>query len=199
MSTNFGSSSLRLTAGKQKLAVKHQLGSVGFIRYNNRYDAEVYFPNWNNTGKPKLQTYGDTTDMVSIVEPYISYDEYIKTSKQKEQTMSLFEVTKADGTKVFATKMAEKSKTLWVMEIKGTGEFVAVSTDSIQEVLPYTIAIRNLSGGNTNSFEVPEGKFEKGDVLVLASGDIGVVTMLNSKVKGVPELKPIAKLVSAPV
>lgn len=180
-------------ARKRKLAILHVDGPVGYIKYTEYYETGVVFPDWN--GKKKENTYSNNSGLVSIVN--VPYTEYVEKIKQKGETMNaLYEITKEDGSKVFATKMAEKSKTLWVMEIKGSGEFVAVETTNIQEVLPYTVRVKLLGNGNPAHFEVEEGKVAVGDILVLEGGDMVSVTSLNTKQKGVPELKAVAKLVT---
>lgn len=175
------------------LAIKHRDGHIGYIEYNGGWGAKVVFPDWN--GKRRTAEYDRHSPSITILDT--KYKDHIK---QKEITMNaLYEITKEDGTKVFATKMAEKSKTLWVMEIKGTGEFVAVDVAQIQEVVPYTIKIKDLASVSTSHHEAEEGKFAVGDLLLSKSGGLGMVVELNTKVKGSPELKVYGKVSIIPV
>ncbi len=112
---------------------------------------------------------------------------------------ALYEITNEDGSKTFAVKVAEKSKTLWVMEIKGTGEFKAVETSLLQEVVPYTVKAKYISSGTTFHHEAEEGKFSVGDIVLLASGDIASIVEVNTKQKGVSELKARKRLVTADI
>ena len=194
MNYNFGTRDHRTEARRKKLAVYHvDEGCAGFITDTNYYDADVTFPSWKGGGS-KTFTYGHTSAKLKILDQ--TYEDYISQKDNKEMTQALYEITKEDNTKVFATKMAEKSKTLWVMEIKGTGEFVAVETSLIQEVVPYTVKVKPVGNGNACHYEAEEGKFAVGDILVLKSGDIVVVVELNTKQKLVGELKAQSKLVT---
>lgn len=193
MNYSFSNRDHRHYAYKNKLAVRHiDEGCVGYISYNNHYDAEVTFPDWR--GSRRVNSYSACSIKVKILDQ--PYHEYTSQKDKKEMTQALYEITKEDGSKVFATKMAEKSKTLWVMEIKGTGEFVAVETSRVQEVVPFTIKVKPVGNGNVCHYEAEENKFSVGDILVLKDGDIVVVVELDTKQKMVSELKAQAKLVT---
>ena len=181
----------REKAHREGRAIKHRDGHLGYIEYNFASAARVVFPDWN--GKKRAQEYDRYSPAVTILNT-----KFEDNFKAKEANMNaLYEITKEDGSKVFATKMAEKSKTLWVMEIKGTGEFMAVDTANIQEVVPYTIKVKPVGIGNVCHYEAEENKFSIGDILVLKNGDIVVVVELNTKQKLMSELKAQAKLVTA--
>lgn len=181
----------RSRACDAKLAILHQNGSLGYIERNSRYDASIVFPSWRGGGKKQYE-YGEFSQAVKILTE--TYAQVVANKDNKEMTQALYEITKEDGSKVFATKMAEKSKTLWVMEIKGTGEFVAVETSRIQEVVPFTIKVKPVGNGNVCHYEAEENKFSVGDILVLKNGDIVAVVELDTKQKLVSELKAQAKL-----
>lgn len=192
MNYSFSNRDHRHHAYKNKLAVWHvDEGLVG-ISFNNPCGAGVTFPDWN--GRKRVNTYSAGSAKIKILDQF--YHEYTSQKDKKEMTQALYEITKEDGSKVFATKMAEKSKTLWVMEIKGTGEFVAVETSRVQEVVPFTIKVKPVGNGNVCHYEAEENKFAVGDILVLKNGDIVVVVELDTKEKLVSELKAQAKLVT---
>ena len=175
------------------LAIEHRDGHIGYIEFNTGWGAKVVFPDWK--GKKRSADYDRHSSSITILDT--KYKDHIK---QKEIIMNaLYEITKEDGTKVFATKMAEKSKTLWVMEIKGTGEFVAVDVAQIQEVVPYTIRVKDIATGSTSHHEAEEGKFAVGELLLSKSGGLAMVIELNTKVKGSPELKVYGKVSVTPV
>ena len=190
---NWNSSDDRYLARKLKLAILHADGHIGYVVGNNHYDAEVRFPCLAN----RSRTYSRASQLVTILDK--TYEE--ATAQGGATNMNaLYEVTKEDGSKVFATKMAEKSKTLWVMEIKGTGEFVAVETTNIQEVVPYTIQVKSMSnGGEGGHYEAEEGKFAVNNILVLNNGDIVTVVRLDTKQKGVSELKATGRINVTPL
>lgn len=188
---NYAMKEDRHTAKKEFRAVRHRDGPLGYISLVNYYDAEVTFPDWKGNGK-RTYTYGQYTTSLQILNQ--TYEDCVTQKDNKEMTQALYEITKEDGSKVFATKMAEKSKTLWVMEIKGTGEFVAVETSRVQEVVPFTIKVKPVGNGNVCHYEAEENKFSVGDLLVLKNGDIVAVVELDTKQKLVSELRAQAKL-----
>jgi hypothetical protein len=184
----------RHLARARKLAISHADGHIGYIKHSEFYQAEVYFP---ELGSGTTRTYSQGSSLVTILDK--TYEE--ATAQGGATNMNaLYEVTKEDGSKVFATKMAEKSKTLWVMEIKGTGEFVAVETTNIQEVVPYTIQVKSVSnGGEGGHYEAEEGKFAVNNILVLNNGNIVTVVRLDTKQKGVSELKATGRINVTPL
>jgi hypothetical protein len=69
--------------------------------------------------------------------------------ENKGKTMTdktLYEINLTSGT-VFGHKLAVNSQGMWVMEVKGTGQVIAVDKETVSKVLPYTIAIKYTEGG----------------------------------------------------
>ena len=104
------------------------------------------------------------------------YDQEIKATwvpyepqtEEKEETMTnkLYEITINEETK-FGTKLAVNSSGEWVMEIKGTGEVLAVKEDQCQKVVPYSVAIVFLDNkGKKFHYLADKGEFEVGDLLI---------------------------------
>ena len=191
--TDFSSYVCRQRAKDRCLAVLHENGSVGKIERNYRDSAEVLFKNWGGRGK-RIYDYTESTTKLTILDTPL--EEY----QQKGQPMNtLYEVTREDGTKQFAVKIAEKSKTLWVMEIKGTNAFEAIETSRIQEVVPYTVRVMPLGDRNPAHYEVEEGKVNVNDILLLSNGSVVTVVALDTRQKGVQELKAVAKIPTIPL
>lgn len=66
--------------------------------------------------------------------------------------------------------LTEDSRGRTVLEIKGTGSVRAFNSCEIEEVLPYTINVRFLWGGNENKeygFLSKDGEVSMGDILLL--------------------------------
>ena len=107
---------------------------------------------------------------------------------QKENGMNgqLFQIK---GTEEYGTIIGTNSQGLTVFEIRGSGAIKTVARDMLEEVLPYTVNVKYLSGsyaddGRTYSFFSKAGEFEVGDMVI--SGDHAtpmIVTKINSKSK----------------
>lgn len=115
------------------------------------------------------------------------------TNKQK-----LYEITKGDEV-LYGYKLATNSKSLYVMEILGTGEVVSVEPWQVTEVLPYTIEVSYGDNyAHTYSYTAKKGEYEVGDVLVIHGAAtngwcIVRVEAVDTKSKAASkEIKPIA-------
>lgn len=69
----------------------------------------------------------------------------------------------------FGNKLAVNSQGQWVMEIKGTGEVLAVDSKTVSKVVPFTIAIQFTDMGTTYHYlaDSTEG-YKIGDFAVVA-------------------------------
>lgn len=109
---------------------------------------------------------------------------YEEETNQKEEKMTnkLYEITLGEETK-FGAKLAVNSAGEWVMEIKGTGEVLAVDPKACQKVVPYSVNIQFLHGGRSGgySYLADKGEFEVGDFLVQTNGNFAQVTAVDTK------------------
>lgn len=114
----------------------------------------------------------------------VNWKPYEEDAEQKEDTMTnkLYEITFGEETK-FGTKLAVNSAGQWVMEIKGTNEVLAVDAKSCQKVVPYSVNIKFLHGGQEQgySYLADKGEFEVGDFLVKSNGNFAQVTAIDTK------------------
>lgn len=99
-----------------------------------------------------------------------------KTATKKGKTMSteeLYEIHASEfpfgsGNK-FATKLAENSSGKWVMEIKGTGEVIAIDPNKAIKVVPYTIGVKFSPKGTVYHYRAKAGEHSVGDFHVCSS------------------------------
>lgn len=99
----------------------------------------------------------------------------------KGNDMTLYTWTLND-TNFYGTQLAINSSGQWVMEVKGTGEVVAVDPSIVEEVIPHTVDVQFL-GNNINkySYWAPAGKYAVNDVL-LVKAPSGLALVLVTKV-----------------
>lgn len=123
------------------------------------------------------------------------------TLKPKETKMldkKLYEI-KAEGNTRYGHKLAVNSQGYWVMEIKGTGEVLAVDRSFVQEILPYSIGVQFESGKTIYHYLGEAGKHQVGDMFVLDTPKgraiVQVVAVDTKNTNATKHFNPIAKLV----
>lgn len=89
---------------------------------------------------------------------------------QTEETQMSEELYQIKETEKYGKKIAVNSQGKIVLEIKGTGEVVAVDKTEIEEVFPYTFEVKFFGNSNVYAFLGKEGQVEKGDILIYTSG-----------------------------
>ncbi|MEB4987997.1 hypothetical protein RXP21_28995, partial [Pseudomonas aeruginosa] len=95
--------------------------------------------------------------------------------------------------------LATNSQGEWVMEVKGSGQIMAVAKDKVQEVLPYTIGVRFNNNGATYHYLAEKDKFPMGFYLVQSyvhdSFQVAQVVQVDTKSpKATVEFSPLGKL-----
>lgn len=96
-------------------------------------------------------------------------DDFVKydgESKMTTNTNKLYTWVKHDDTTFAPTDLyghylATNPQGEWVMEVKGSGQIMAVAKDKVQEVLPYTIGVRFNNNGTTYHYLADKDKFTK--------------------------------------
>jgi hypothetical protein len=90
--------------------------------------------------------------------------------KQGETNMAnektLYEINRGD-IKSYGYKLAVNSQGQWVMEIKGSGDVIAVDKASVSEVIPYTIGVKFATNGTIYHYFNEAKDLVKGDALVM--------------------------------
>lgn len=90
-------------------------------------------------------------------------------SKQELYEIPANELNPFDHTSKFAIKLAENSAGKWVMEIKGTGEVVAIDPSKVVKVIPYTIGIKFQPNGTIYHYRAKSGQYQVGDFCIVSS------------------------------
>lgn len=143
---------VRLTTGSSPLIVQRQYRSA----YTGEWEYQLEY----------LSGVARTTHKESNLVAY-EKDEEMTTEKKLyeiKETSALFDnKTRTIG---YGHKLAVNSKGEWVMEIKGSGEIMAVSKDQVEEVLPYTIDVQFSNSSNTYAYLAEAGEFQTGFYIV---------------------------------
>lgn len=113
-----------------------------------------------------------------------------------KQTLTNVDAASID---LYGHYLAINSQGEWVMEVKGSGQIVAVAKDKVEEVLPYTIGVRFNNNGTTYHYLADKDKFTEGFYLVKDTSSSGwqiarVVDVDTKSPKATVEFAPIGKL-----
>lgn len=101
--------------------------------------------------------------------------------REKEEVMSKL-YKKVDEEKYY-TKLAKAADGRWVMEPKGGGDPIALKESEFEEVVPYSIQMKNLTDEAVNHYEAAPEMVEKGDLLISDRGTLWVVLSVDCKVE----------------
>ena len=136
--------------------------------------------------------HNNRTEYSHYVQNYVLVTEEEKQSKGATNMTALYEVKYDDETKI-ATKLMEKSKTSWIMEIKGSGSVIVVDASSVTEIMKYTVEV--FCDGKTTHYEAVQGEFNEGDIYLTKGLQVARIVKVDSKSKNAnTEFKPFAKL-----
>lgn len=101
-----------------------------------------------------------------------------------------------NGTTLYGTHMATNGDGLWVMDVKGA-QPVAVSKDSVKEVVPHSIRVK--IEGKVDHLQAEKDKYEVGQVFITAEGKIAFVEKVNTETRTPKEFKPVARLATVAI
>jgi hypothetical protein len=114
---------------------------------------------------------------------------------------TLYSFTKTDGTVGYGSYLATNSSNQFVIEEKGTGAILTFDKDQLEEVLPYTYAVK--FGNSEVHYVGKPGCVEKGDIVLSNSGDsnfaVGRVVAVDTKSKSARAKFTGVKLITAPI
>ena len=143
--------------------------------------------------------YNNCDDTLTIKVPALSVKGQHQPTKEKKMTDKLYEISRGTET-LYGHKLATNSQGQWVMEIKGTGDVIAVDKATVQEVLPYTIAVQFETGKQTYSYLAEAGKYQIGDFYIVdVPSGRAIVQVTGTDTKSAAATKqftPIAKLLT---
>lgn len=99
---------------------------------------------------------------------------------------TLFQIKHEDGTVTYGTHVGTNSANQYLIEEKGTGKIILANKSQLEEVLPYTFAVR--LDGKTVHFQGEPDKVKKGDVLLYTgngadNAQFAYVTAIDTKNK----------------
>lgn len=121
-------------------------------------------------------------------------------AQQENSKMAKLFQFKHDGKDVFGTQLAKNSAGQLVMEVKGSGDVVAVDPKQATEVKPYTVGVRFINGqSETYHYESTPGEVEVGDIVMLVDGSFVRVVAINTKSDRVTERLTGRKVVTKPL
>jgi hypothetical protein len=124
-------------------------------------------------------------------------------TKQKENTKmtKLYEITLAGKPSLYGHKLATNSQGQWVMEVKGTGEVIAVDKSSVEEVMPYTISVSFGRNDKQYAYLAEAGKYSVGDLFLmdapLGRAIVNVTGVDTKSASATVQFNPLAKLAKA--
>lgn len=112
----------------------------------------------------------------------------IKLYEEENMTTAstLYQITQEDGTVTFGTHVGTNSANMLLIEEKGTGKIIFAKKEQVEEVLPFTFAVRQ-NGKNVHYLGEPD-RVKKGDVLLYTGEgadkyELAVVTGVDTKNK----------------
>lgn len=120
-------------------------------------------------------------------------------TKEQDMTTKLYEISHGTET-LYGHKLATNSQGQWVMEIKGSGDVIAVDKANVQEVLPYTIGVQFETGKMIYSYLADAGKFKEGEFYILDTPNgraiVQVVEVDTKSAGATKQFTPLAKLLT---
>ena len=127
------------------------------------------------------------------------YQRTTASTKEQDMTTKLYEISHGTET-LYGHKLATNSQGQWVMEIKGSGDVIAVDKANVQEVLPYTIGVQFETGKMIYSYLADAGKFKEGEFYILDAPHgraiVQVVEVDTKSAGATKQFTPLAKLLT---
>jgi hypothetical protein len=110
-------------------------------------------------------------------ETFVEYDN-LKGQMEMATEKTLYEIKNGELVS-YGYKLAVNSQGQWVMELKGSGDVVAVDKKNITEVMPYTISVKYKNGGQFYHYFDENRTVKKGDILVVESAVDGQLVLVQ--------------------
>lgn len=116
-----------------------------------------------------------------------------------KQTYTTLDVATIESPDLYGHYLATNSQGEWVMEVKGSGQIMAVTKDKVQEVLPYTIGVKFGKSSQVYHYLAERDKFPVGFYLVdnynVDGFQVAQVVQVDTKSpKATVEFTPFGKL-----
>jgi len=111
----------------------------------------------------------------------------IKAEIEGEIQMANNTLYQVKGHELYGTQIATNSEGKIVLEMKGTSEVKAYEKSELEEVMPYTVGVKFIDGGQNYHFETDKGNVSEGDLIVRLDdghyGKVAEVVSLDTKSK----------------
>lgn len=158
---------------------KFEVGDIIISNYGKKplkitsvYSSQVYASYLHNNATKSFYK--------SDIKHYEDHDAMTTTSN------TLFQITLEDGSVTYGTHVGTNSSNQYLIEEKGTGKIILANKSQLEEVLPYTFAVR--LNGKTTHFQGEPEKVVKGDVLLYTgegadNAQFAYVTAVDTKNK----------------
>lgn len=145
---------------------------------------------------PVYYLYGDYVNSDNKVNRR-SEDDFVLFDGESKMTSTNKLYTWHHDVDLYGHYLATNSQGEWVMEVKGSGQIMAVAKDRVQEVLPYTIGVQFGDSKTTYHYLADKDKFDVGFYLVRSdlnnNWQIAKVTSVDTKsAKATKEFSDIA-------
>lgn len=133
---------------------------------------------------------------------YKSEIKYYEEENMTQISNTLYQITNEDGSVTYGTHVGTNSANQFLIEEKGTGKIILAQKSQLEEVLPYTFAVR--MNGKTIHFQGEPTKISKGDILMYTgdgadAAQIAYVTQTDTKNKTATKAFKGVRIVTAEI
>lgn len=168
---------------------KFSVGDIVTKRFGKKTARVISAPNLDPTswgwGAEYLLKYEHSGLTFRALQKDLKLSESSDSASTMTNAKTLYSFTKADGTVGYGSYLATNSSNQFIIEEKGTGAILTFDKDQLEEVLPYTYAVK--FGSSEVHYVGKPGCVEKGDIVLGNAGDanfaIGRVVAVDTKNK----------------
>jgi len=132
---------------------------------------------------------------IKYIDRYNANNYTLVDSETETMTQTLYSFKKADGSTGYGTHIGTNSKNEFLIEEKGSGTIHTFDKKDLEEVLPYTFSAK-YNNTETNFVGTPD-TLKVGDHLLASTGQIYVVSKLDTKEKNAKKFKGVRLVTEA--
>lgn len=142
----------------------------------------------------------DKSVLTHIAETKYRINEPVTFTHEEKKMKKLYEFG-VNGVKMYGHKLAVNSAGQWVIEVKGSGDVIAVDKALVEEVLPHTIAIQFETSKMLYHYSAEVGKYSVGEFYIMDAPNgraiVQVMAVDTKSPQATKDFNPLAKLVTA--